>query len=109
MSKPNCYDCKYRRNLAGNAHSKCAHPESVSEDALGELMAILASVQRVSPVTTTGAKILNIKGSSHGIRNGWFNWPFNFDPIWLESCSGFTPKNREEVINGYENNAENKD
>jgi hypothetical protein len=21
--------------------------------------------------------------------NGWFTWPFNFDPRWLDSCSGF--------------------
>jgi len=24
--KPNCYECKHRRPLAGNAHSKCMHP-----------------------------------------------------------------------------------
>lgn len=94
MNKPNCYDCKYRGGLMGDAHSKCNHPESRSEDALGELMGILASVQRVSPVTSTGAKILNIKGSSHGIRNGWFNWPFNFDPVWIENCDGFVSKHK---------------
>jgi hypothetical protein len=35
---------------------------------------------------------LNIKGNPHGIRNGWFNWPMNFDPTWLEQCEGFHAK-----------------
>lgn len=32
-----------------------------------------------------------VKGNPTGIRRGWFNWPFNFDPVWLEECEGFTP------------------
>jgi hypothetical protein len=35
---------------------------------------------------------LGIKGNAHGIRRGWFMWPANFDPVWLDSCNGFTPK-----------------
>ena len=23
-------------------------------------------------------------GRLHGIKNGWYNFPFNFDPIWME-------------------------
>ena len=34
-------------------------------------------------------KSLNVTGSPHGVRHGWFNWPWNFDPIWLEQCDGF--------------------
>jgi hypothetical protein len=30
-----------------------------------------------------------IEGDEHGIRNGWFNHPFNFDPTWLRRCDGF--------------------
>ena len=32
---------------------------------------------------------LNVKISSGAIESGWGLWPFNFDPIWVESCSGF--------------------
>jgi hypothetical protein len=21
---------------------------------------------------------------------GWFVWPLNFDPVWLENCDGFS-------------------
>ena len=100
MEKPNCYNCIYRRKLIGDAHSKCEHPAAVREVAkhfnepLYEAMAILASVGRVQPdgVMETG---LNIKGHPHGIKNGWFLWPFNFDPVWLENCDGFTEKESE--------------
>jgi hypothetical protein len=37
-------------------------------------------------------KNIIVSGSTHGINNGWFLFPFNFDPIWLEGCSGFRPK-----------------
>lgn len=40
----------------------------------------------------TVAANLGVVGSQHGIDNGWFNWPYNFDPLWLESCNGFIPR-----------------
>jgi hypothetical protein len=90
--KPNCYNCKWRGNVPGDAHSCCKHPnnEESLNDPMMALMAIFASVQRVSPVRAdTGLKV---KGNPHGIKNGWFNWPFNFDPVWLDECDGFTNK-----------------
>ena len=53
-------------------------------------MSILGSARKLDmgqPATN-----LNIEGNEHGIRSGWFNWPFNFDPIWLENCDGFEDK-----------------
>jgi len=56
---------------------------------LGEALAIFAGVGRVPPVINgQAAKKLNVTGNPLGIRRGWFNWPFNFDPVWLESCDG---------------------
>jgi len=91
---PNCYDCKYRRNLPGDCHSKCAHPtvENENDDPLKNLMAIFASVGRVAPQISTAARDLGIKAKAHGVKNGWFNWPWNYDPIWLEACNGFEAK-----------------
>ncbi len=57
--KPNCYKCSNRLPIPGDAHSRC---------------------------TNAGA---TVKGNPHGIRNGWFNWPWNFDPVWLVDCDGF--------------------
>lgn len=63
---PDCYQCANRRSIPGDAHSRC--------------LAFNAKVE----------------GHSHGIRNGWFMWPFNFDPVWLISCDSFEPLKTDE-------------
>jgi len=35
---------------------------------------------------------LSVTANSHGIKNGWFVWPWNFDPVWLLTCDGFEGK-----------------
>lgn len=59
-TKPNCYECVHRLNVPGSAHSRCNN------------------------VSAT------VKGDEYGIGKGWFLWPLNFDPVWLESCDGFS-------------------
>ena len=95
MSGPNCYDCIYRGNVPGDAHSTCHHPEikNKNDNEFGAL------VQMVSGGFVDAARKLKIKGNSHGIRSGWFFWPANFDPVWLENCEGFTPKKPKENPN----------
>ena len=93
MDKPNCYECKHRRDLAGSAHSQCEHPAyaEIIADPLVQVMSLFASVGRVPPVKV-GAEGIQVMGNPHGIRKGWFNHPLNFDPTWLESCDGFETK-----------------
>ena len=58
--KHNCYECKHRRNIPGTAHISCANPD---------------------PAMT---------GHPHGIRFGWFSYPFCFDPVWVAKiCDNF--------------------
>jgi hypothetical protein len=95
MTKGKCYDCIHRRECAGSAHSSCAHPKSGLKNAspLMEMMAIFASVGRTGPaLEVDGMKALGIGLNPHGVRRGWANWPFNFDPIWLVECTGFEEK-----------------
>lgn len=99
MSKPNCYECRHRDGVAGSAHSSCQHPEANAaraDNPLNEAMAILASVGRVAPVVAAPKKI-TVVGHPHGIRRGWFNWPYNFDPAWLKECSGFEVRAKKET------------
>lgn len=70
MKTPQCYGCKYRMNIPGDAHSKCSFDFWTNE---------------VEPP----------KGSEHGIKNGWFFFPFNYDPRWMISVC----KAREEEEN----------
>lgn len=63
MNPPNCYKCVYRENIPGDAHSQCV------------------------PTPTT-----KVTANPHGVRNGWFFWPYNYDPVWLISCNSFKNK-----------------
>ena len=53
---------------------------------MAELLAILKTP--MFPVRNS----LNVLVDPHGIRNGWFCWPYNYDPIWLVCCDGFEAK-----------------
>lgn len=88
MPKPNCYECQYRGNVPGDAHSCCRHPEV--KDADSNLFGAL--VQLLHGEFTDAIRKLKIQGNEHGIRSGWFMWPANFDPTWLENCDGFKQK-----------------
>ncbi len=96
--KANCYDCKYRGEVPGSAHSSCYHP-LVAEVTKGDKLPMLklfagffAPVGRAPPIQIRRDE-LHIVGHPHGIAHGWFQWPYNFDPLWLENCDGYHPKN----------------
>ena len=56
----NCWNCKHKRNISGDAHIQCVKPDP------------------------------EMKGNPHGIKKGWFFYPINFDPVWMEKkCSNF--------------------
>jgi hypothetical protein len=64
-----CYTCKYRGTIPGDCHSQCK---------LG-----------ISALFNGGNEMPNVEGDEHGIKSGWFMWPFNFDPVWLKSCDSY--------------------
>jgi len=33
-----------------------------------------------------------ISGNARAAQKGWFHWPWNFDPIWLEECNKYEEK-----------------
>jgi len=62
VARPDCYKCKHRGTIPGDSHSSCSNLKA------------------------------KVEGDEHGIKSGWFFWPFNFDPRWLLSCDGFKEK-----------------
>lgn len=64
-SRPNCYACQHRRTIPGDAHSSCANRNAC------------------------------VDAARQGVTNGWFNWPWNFDPTWLIGCTGFEVSERK--------------
>ncbi len=60
MNSKNCYSCEFKRSIPGDAHIQCDNPDP------------------------------EMTGNPHGIRNGWFFYPFNFDPIWMaKKCANY--------------------
>lgn len=84
-----CYDCKFAGDVPGSCHYSCHHP---SLDDVGTKA--IALMYLITP------KILNIKATPHGIRSGWFNFPLDFDPVWLENCDGYESKQVETAKGG---------
>ncbi len=76
--KFDCRKCKHRGTIPGDCHSRCMYPGTAS----GMFDFFSFENQKI-------AKKLNIKGNPHGVKCGWFMWPVNFDPTWLENCDGF--------------------
>lgn len=63
--KPNglpCYGCAYRKDIPGDAHSRCAFDWMKHDNA--------------------GARRILAQASAYGITRGWFTFPWNFDPLW---------------------------
>jgi hypothetical protein len=83
-----CYDCEYRGDFPGSAHSSCHHPElgEMSDNAFGVL------VDMARGKFKEAAQKLQIHADPTGIQKGWFLWPANFDPVWLLNCDGFKRK-----------------
>lgn len=95
-----CYSCQYRLAVPGSCHSACVHPKV--REIMSDPMSILKlfAGQDVGMIDTKalaeGENAIEIVGESHGIRNNWFLWPINFDPVWLVKCTGFSPIGKEE-------------
>jgi hypothetical protein len=98
---PGCYECRYRGEVAGSAHSSCEHPIVATEfndNAAAKAIGILGRHSGITLIPSLAAKELHITASTYGISRGWFLWPVNFDPTWLETCHGFTAKATEAAV-----------
>lgn len=58
-----CRTCVYKAEFSGTHHLGC-------------------SKSMLNPSVITALVQVN----DHGFNNGWASWPFNFDPIWIDSC-----------------------
>jgi hypothetical protein len=75
--------------VPGSCHSSCNHPKVADDNPMAKLMAIFASVGRIGPVVSPNVLNMKVKLNSHGVKNGWCNFPFDFDPVWVDECEGF--------------------
>jgi hypothetical protein len=64
-----CRTCVYRQTLSGTHHLGC-------------------SKSMLNPGVITALVQIN----DHSFNNGWASWPFDFDPIWIDSCDSHLQK-----------------
>lgn len=58
-----CHSCIHKRLVPGDAHISCSNPDP------------------------------NMTGNPHGIRKGWFVYPFIYDPVWkTKLCDNYESK-----------------
>ena len=81
-----CYKCKHRGNIEGNTHNCCNHP------LIGDYTDLLVKLVRHKGNLPDEVKDFNIVANSHGVKQGWFFWPMDFDPVWLNNCDKFETK-----------------
>lgn len=66
----NCRECKFAKILSHTHHIGCCNPD------------------------------FNLEGNERAISKGWFNYPFEFDPIWIiGTCNNYI--NKSETIFSY--------
>ena len=69
MSKfKNCYLCKHCERLPNSAYSKC---------------------KKIEPVTAEKMRKAPIKLEQYGVLMGWCDWPYRYDPVWVNNCDWF--------------------
>ena len=98
--KPNCYKCIYRGALPGSAHSCCKHPavQSVAKYPLMQIIGLLGKRSGITLDINDVDDPLGVTAIDHGIQQGWFLYPVNFDPAWLLTCKGYTTEIVKEEV-----------
>lgn len=81
-----CYNCKYQGNVPGSCHSSCQHPLAKAVGFNATIIILNLGHMTIEDSSTKDI-IFKVEGEPHGIRNGWFNWPVDFDPAWLKTCT----------------------
>ena len=71
--KPNCFKCKFKREIPGNAHIRCEHPLNTLalKSPLLEMIA-LYGLDESDYLLNCFPKELNIKADPKGIKRGLF-------------------------------------
>jgi hypothetical protein len=91
MSEPKCYSCKHRGPVPGSHHASCQHPILPDAKTKAVAMILFLGMDKFEP--------LNVTANAHGIAKGWFVWPVDFDPVWLNTCDGYERREVSEDMN----------
>jgi len=88
-----CYKCLMRGSVPMSAHSCCKalrHKASNPNDPGVIKLETHLAIGLVSLKTDEDEEMIKI--NPHGRKNGWANWPLDFDPTWVSECQFYLPK-----------------
>ncbi len=60
-TRPDCRQCRHHELVMCDTRSRCLNPAA------------------------------QVRGNLHGVAHGYFNFPYVYDPIWVDGCDGFAP------------------
>ena len=81
-----CTNCLHRKLVVGSSHhQECNHP-IVKNHKVGLMLLTLTGQQIILTNEENGDQFPLIQLNTHGVKNGWANWPMDFDIIWVTSC-----------------------
>lgn len=93
----NCHKCMFVGDVPGSAHRSCkilreADPKNAP---LIEVMIVLgkAAFTYLDKESNERKNIVEI--DEHGKKNGWADWPIQFDPVWIKNCIFFKTKEND--------------
>ena len=92
-----CKNCIYREKALGSTHSYCSFfKENGGEDYRSIELLFAGGLYELNATSMDkGEKRPAVTKNPHGVKNGWCNWPLNFDPIWIEDCMLYTKRKRD--------------
>ena len=91
----NCHECIYVSQVAGSAHKSCSTLEKLSLDKniiLKISFLLLSGKIELTYVNDEERRVPIIEIDEYGKKQGWANWPLDFDPVWVKKCGFFSSK-----------------
>lgn len=95
-STVSCFQCAHHRSVPGSTHSRCVAAGNEREQAL-LAMTWFSDEVSLPTIDIWGNEVSVVGGNEHGIAEGWFLWPLNFDPVWLLWCLMYEEKHADEA------------
>lgn len=80
---PDCSNCKFKAELGYTHHITCKALDEVAPE---------LKVTAFALAQVTGKVGSYVSLNPHGVKNGWADWPLEFDPVWVEECKFFQEK-----------------
>lgn len=94
----NCNNCKYKANIAGDSHISCK--SHIFNDKNIEINLVLMALSDPEGFVIFCEKNFGFSVNIHGLVNGWFMFPINFDPSWMEGHCDFNSYYIEKFSSG---------